>query len=328
MNLLPVTVLTGFLGAGKTSLLNALMEKTKDEQVIVIINEFGDVGIDHEFVLANENEQIYQMNNGCMCCILRDDLVEQFHAILQARQQGKFKADRIIIETSGLAEPSPIIQTILRTPVLSEEMSIDSVITLVDSQNAASQSHFTEFKEQIAYTDLVLLTKTDKGDKEAAEKIVRAINPWVSIKELDLEQVRYEDYIGLDLFDHGQDTKAMEESIEAIHVHHHDHDEHHHHHHSDIETFSLTYTKSFDEELLLDTLGELIMQYGPNMMRYKGIVDLAGADHKIILQGVNMVFRLDEGSLWSQDKRQSKLVFIGQDMPQQIIEESLEKCWV
>lgn len=335
MNKIPVTILTGFLGAGKTTLLNKLMVSNTKEKVIVIINEFGETSIDHEFVLANDNERIYQMENGCMCCILRDDLVEMFYNIIEARKANEIEVDRIIIETSGLAEPSPIAQTILRTPMISEVLLVDSIISLVDVENSLHQfRHYNESVEQVAYADLVYLTKTENVDdlkKTTVKDEVHRINPFVEIKELDLTTVEFSDVVGLDLFDRSLSSVAsVEKDIDVMlereeshehhdHDHDHDHGDHDHdHHHSDIDAFSIVIDEPIDAEKFEVWLNMLIVRYGMDLMRYKGILNIKDEPHQVVLQGVNMAFKTDLGKPWGND-RQTKIVLIGKNLPEDII---------
>lgn len=324
MNRIPVTILTGFLGSGKTTLLNQLMQSKTDENVVIIINEFGDTGIDHELVLNNTDERIYQMNNGCMCCILRDDLAEMFSAILSAVAAKDITVNRIIIETSGLAEPSPIAQTIVRIPMLSEHLVVDSILTLVDAENALHQlRHYHESVEQIAFADRVLLSKTDQVDgltSQLVRKAVREINPFIEIVDLDIDKVHYHDIVGLDLFDHSVGSvHGIEEGIDAMISQEHDH---HDHHHSDIDAFSIVINEPLDERAAALWLNTLVTQYGMDLLRYKGILNIKGKSHQVIIQGINMAYRTDHGKQWGQN-RQTKFVIIGKNLPESLIRDSL-----
>lgn len=326
---IPVTVLTGFLGAGKTTLLNRIIRQNENENIIVIVNEFGETGIDHQLVLLNEEERIYQMNNGCMCCVLRDDLVEMFFSILSARDNSELKIDRIIIETSGLAEPSPIAQTILRTPVLSDHLVVDSILTLVDVENALYQMrNYNESVEQVAFADRVLLTKTTPENSVKTQLVIQTlkdINPFVEIKELDINTVSFDEIIGLDLFDRATSSAAhVDEDINAMleRKHHHDHDHEHDHHHSEVDSFSIVLDAALEESKLATWLNLLILQYGMDLLRYKGILNLKDVDNQVVLQGINMAFRTDIGKKW-EGLRQTKIVIIGRNLPESQIRQLL-----
>ena len=345
MSLIPITVLTGFLGSGKTTLLNKLMKDTRDENVVIIVNEYGDVGIDHQLVLTNEQEKIFQMNNGCMCCVLLEDLIDMFLAILQVAEKGSAPIDRIIIETSGLAEPSPIAQTIIRTPLLNEHFVVDSLITLVDAKNGLYQlENYNEAVEQVGFADKIFLTKTDLTDTREVnrlKKVLNKINSLVDTDVLNMNTVTYEDIVGLDLFDRSiSGAKNVNVDIDhminnhTINNHqqsgHHDHDRHHeghghgsHHHiHTDVDTCVITSNSPLPEEQVGSWLRLLIFQYGMDLMRYKGILSIEGQPCQIVLQGVNMVYKLEEGQAW-KGSPETKIVLIGKNLPQKEITDML-----
>lgn len=343
MDLIPITILTGFLGAGKTTLLNRLMQSNPGENVVIIVNEYGDVSIDHQLVLAEE-EKIIQLNNGCMCCILREDLVDLFSSILQVAKNGSAPIDRIIIETSGLAEPSPIAQTILRTPIINQHFVIDSILTVVDAVNGAYQlQHYSEAKEQVAFADKILLTKTELTQEKQVQQLKKELsicNPFIAIETLNLETVDYGQLIGLDLFDHTlTGSHKVEEDINQMLSHQHvnghrennahdhpsshsgqgEHGEHpHHHHHTIVDSLALTVDEVMEKETFFYRLQLLISKYGMKIMRYKGILYLKGERRQYILQGVNMVFKIEEGRNWI-NQPQTKIVLIGRDLPQKEI---------
>lgn len=336
MSQIPITVLTGFLGSGKTTLLNKLMKDTRDENVVIIVNEYGDVGIDHQLVLTNEQEKIFQMNNGCMCCVLREDLIDMFLAILQVAEKGSAPIDRIIIETSGLAEPSPIAQTIIRTPLLNEHFVVDSLITLVDAKNGLYQlENYNEAVEQVAFADKIFLTKTELTDVREVntlKKELNKINSLVDTDVLDMNTVAYEDIVGLDLFDRSiSGTKNVNADIDhMINNHtviqrqqsgHHDH-ESHHHIHTDVDTFVITSNSPLPEEQVGSWLRLLIFQYGMDLMRYKGILSIEGQPCQIVLQGVNMACKFEKGQAW-KGYPETKIVLIGKNLPQKEITDLL-----
>lgn len=345
MRVIPITVLTGFLGSGKTTLLNQLMKNTENENVVIIVNEYGDVGIDHALVLTNNQEQIFQMNNGCMCCVLREDLIDMFLAILQVAEKGPAAIDRIIIETSGLAEPSPIAQTIIRTPLLNEHFVVDSLITLVDAKNGFYQlEQYPEAVEQVAFADKIFLTKTDLADAQQIKSIkkeLNKINPFVDIETLDLEAVAYQDIVGLDLFDRSiAGAKKAKTDIDHMmnnftenqhqhkthHMHDHPHEgpihEAHHHIHTAVDSFVITCPTPLSEAQVISWLRMIISQYGMDLMRYKGILWIDGLQYQVVLQGVHMAYKLAEGQQRAQ-VAETKIVLIGKNLPQKEITEWL-----
>lgn len=347
MKLIPITILTGFLGAGKTTLINQILNQKKlDENIVIIINEFGDVSVDHELVVSTE-EEIYQMNNGCICCVLRQDIVDMLNAILAVNEERGQVIDRILIETSGLAEPSPLAQTIIRTPELAERFSIDSIVTLVDAKNALYQlAHYEESIDQIAFADVVMITKKDQVDKAQYDAVVRKIrelNPYVGISDLDLEHVQLHDVVGLDLFDRTiTGSQNLEQDLEhmEMRLHEHEHDEHehddhdheeheHHHHHSPIDAFTLRADRPLNMDRLNELMSTLIYTYGNDLMRYKGILDVDGIDEQVIFQGVNMAYMTEYGKPWKEaEKRRSLLVVIGRNLPQEELEQAFETCQI
>ena len=321
---IPVTILTGFLGAGKTTLLNQLMQSKGEEKVVIIVNEYGETNIDHELILSDENEKIFQLNNGCMCCVIREDLVEMFVAILSVVENNGSTFDRVIIETSGLAEPSPIAQTILRTPLLSKYFVMDSILTLVDAEHADYQlTHYTEARDQIAFADKILLTKTDfvsEQKRKEVEQEIEKINPFVDKVSLTGKE-NFEQLIGLDLFDRSFDEEnELEDDIDHMIENH----EHHHHTHTLVDSFVISSDVPFSEEHILSWLQNLIQKYGMNLMRYKGILNIAGVKNQVILQGVNMAFRLEQGKK-KDSKTSTKIVLIGKDLPKTAISDALLK---
>lgn len=330
LSFIPVTIFTGFLGSGKTTLLNQLMQSKGDEKVIIIVNEFGDTSIDHELVLADEQEHIFQMNNGCMCCILREDLADMFLGILSIVEKNRFDVDRIIIETSGLAEPSPIAQTILRTPVLSERFILDSILTLVDVENASYQlENYPEVREQIAFADQLLLTKAEnisaKKISELQQKLAE-INPFIDQVKVGFDE-KFFDLIGKNLFDQGLDNTKIEKDIDhMIQNHEHQHNHHgqhkHHHVHTTVDSFVIQLDEPLTAEQVILWVRQLIQLYGMNLMRYKGLLNIEGHDEPVVLQGVNMAFRLEEGGKW-HGRPATKIVLIGKHLPEEEIKEKL-----
>ena len=242
-NKIPVTIVSGFLGAGKTTLINKVLKEKHGEHIAVVINEFGEIGVDHQFVLDVE-EEIYQMDNGCLCCTLRTDIADMLKSILMVKEQNGIKVDRVLFETTGLADPAPIAQTFINVPFLNEHFILDAVLTVVDSKNFLYQTtHQTEPAKQVGFADKIFMSKHSLVDDTIYAKVineVRSINPFAEIQDLDARPVEMKDMFGLELF-YASEKKILEmqenseeEYCEAC-GHTHAHGEHDHHHHHDEE---------------------------------------------------------------------------------------------
>lgn len=242
-NKIPVTIVSGFLGAGKTTLINKVLKEKHGEHIAVVINEFGEIGVDHQFVLDVE-EEIYQMDNGCLCCTLRTDIADMLKSILMVKEQNGIKVDRVLFETTGLADPAPIAQTFINVPFLNEHFILDAVLTVVDSKNFLYQTtHQTEPAKQVGFADKIFMSKHSLVDDTIYTKVineVRSINPFAEIQDLDARPVEMKDMFGLELF-YASEKKILEmqenseeEYCEAC-GHTHAHGEHDHHHHHDEE---------------------------------------------------------------------------------------------
>ena len=240
---IPVTIVSGFLGAGKTTLINKVLKEKHGEHIAVVINEFGEIGVDHQFVLDVE-EEIYQMDNGCLCCTLRTDIADMLKSILMVKEQNGIKVDRVLFETTGLADPAPIAQTFINVPFLNEHFILDAVLTVVDSKNFLYQTtHQTEPAKQVGFADKIFMSKHSLVDDTIYTKVineVRSINPFAEIQDLDARPVEMKDMFGLELF-YASEKKILEmqenseeEYCEAC-GHTHAHGEHDHHHHHDEE---------------------------------------------------------------------------------------------
>mgnify|MGYP000965242226 FL=1 len=240
---IPVTIVSGFLGAGKTTLINKVLKEKHGEHIAVVINEFGEIGVDHQFVLDVE-EEIYQMDNGCLCCTLRTDIADMLKSILMVKEQNGIKVDRVLFETTGLADPAPIAQTFINVPFLNEHFILDAVLTVVDSKNFLYQTtHQTEPAKQVGFADKIFMSKHSLVDDTIYAKVineVRSINPFAEIQDLDARPVEMKDMFGLELF-YASEKKILEmqenseeeycEACGHTHAHgEHDHDHDHHHH--------------------------------------------------------------------------------------------------
>ena len=369
---IPVTIVSGFLGAGKTTLINKVLKEKHGEHIAVVINEFGEIGVDHQFVLDVE-EEIYQMDNGCLCCTLRTDIADMLKSILMVKEQNGIRVDRVLFETTGLADPAPIAQTFINVPFLNEHFILDAVLTVVDSKNFLYQTaHQPEPAKQVGFADKIFMSKHSLVDETIYAKVVnevRSINAFAEIQDLDARPVQMSDMFGLELF-YASEKKILEmqehaeeeycEECGHTHAHgdhdhehhhhdhdhhehdhehehhdhehdHHDHDhEHHHHHshshHSGINSFVIETEKPLVLANINEWLNELVYIYGPELYRYKGILNVEGLDYQIIFQGVQMSFDISRGRDWKDTKRGSTLVFIGKNLPENQLRESFIAC--
>lgn len=373
---IPVTIVSGFLGAGKTTLINKVLKEKHGEHIAVVINEFGEIGVDHQFVLDVE-EEIYQMDNGCLCCTLRTDIADMLKSILMVKEQNGICVDRVLFETTGLADPAPIAQTFINVPFLNEHFILDAVLTVVDAKNFLYQTaHQPEPAKQVGFADKIFMSKHSLVDETIYAKVVnevRSINAFAEIQDLDARPVQMSDMFGLELFyasekkilemqehaeeeyceecghthahgdhdhehhhhdheHHEHDHEHHEHDHEHEHEHdHHDHDhEHHHHHshshHSGINSFVIETEKPLVLANINEWLNELVYIYGPELYRYKGILNVEGLDYQIIFQGVQMSFDISRGRDWKDTKRSSTLVFIGKNLPENQLRESFIAC--
>jgi G3E family GTPase len=318
----PVTILTGFLGAGKTTLLNRILSENHGLRIAVIENEFGEAGIDNE-LLFNEREQIVEMNNGCICCTVRGDLVRILGNLSAQREDGRIHFDRVIIETTGLADPAPVAQTFFVEPDIGEYYRLDAIITVVDAKHAPQQlDEHHEAQEQVGFADRLLLSKTDlvsDTERLQLEARLRAINARAPIAaahfgEADISEI-------LDI--HGFSLNAiLEIEPEFLHDVSHEHDD-------DIRSFVYRTEKAFDAARIIVFMDVMVREYGVDLLRYKGIINIAGTDRKIIYQGVHMLLADHIGIPWPVNQaRQSALVFIGRNLPETEIKAALDSCLV
>jgi G3E family GTPase len=348
MALIPTTILTGFLGAGKTTLLNRILQEQHGYKIAVIENEFGQENIDNEILVQDSNEQIIEMNNGCICCTVRGDLIVALNTLTQRRNAGELQFDRIIIETTGLANPGPVAQTFFVDEEVGLHYMLDAVVTVVDAKHGMMQlDEHEEAQRQIGFADKILLSKADLVNAEELallkNRIIR-MNPRAPIKAVDFGKIAISEVLDLKGFNLNAkleldpDFLAAEEHHD--HEHHHDehchddcthaHHDHHHAHHSDeVAAFVYKNTRPFNTEKLDYYLGGLVQVYGPRMLRYKGVLYMEHADRKVIFQGVHQIMGTDIGGKWAEDEiKQSKMVFIGKNLPKEIFIQGLEQCLV
>lgn len=315
---IPVTIVTGFLGSGKTTLLNRILTERHGEKIAVIENEFGEVGIDNELLLSGE-EQIVEMNNGCICCTVRGDLIRILRELAEKREAGQLVFDRIIIETTGLADPGPVAQTFFLDELVSQRYLLDAVVTLVDAVHAMSQlDEHEQAQSQVGFADRLLLSKTDLVDCEQIETLsqrLHQLNPRASIAAVHFGQTPLGDLLDV----RGFNLNAVLEIAPGFLT-----DGHHHHHKNKIGSFVFRSDRDFDDRRLQDFLGAVARVYGPDLLRYKGVLAVSGLPYRVIVQGVHELMGASAGADWGDgESRQSVMVFIGRDLPREIIEQGL-----
>lgn len=351
MALIPTTILTGFLGAGKTTLLNRILQEQHGFKIAVIENEFGQENIDNEILVQDSNEQIIEMNNGCICCTVRGDLIVALNTLTQRRNAGELQFDRIIIETTGLANPGPVAQTFFVDEEVGLHYMLDAVVTVVDAKHGMMQlDEHEEAQRQIGFADKILLSKADLVSAEELAVLKNRIvkmNPRAPIKAVDFGKIAISEVLDLKGFNLNAkleldpDFLAAEEHHEHDHHHHdehceedcshahHEHDHHHAHHSDDVAAFVYKTIRPFNTEKLDYYLGGLVQVYGPRMLRYKGVLYMEHADRKVIFQGVHQIMGTDIGGKWADNEiKESKMVFIGKNLPKEIFIQGLEQCLV
>jgi len=339
MNLIPATILTGFLGSGKTTLLKRVLEESHGQKIAVIENELGAENIDNEILVTDSKEQIIQMNNGCICCTIREDLREALQLLAAKKRQGLLDFDRVVIETTGMADPGPVAQTFFMDDEIAESYLLDSILTLVDAKHAMTQlDERQQARRQVGFADQIFISKTDLVAKEEVDALMYRLtqmNPRAPQKAVHFGAVALTEVFDLRGFnlntklDIDPDFLKEEEHEHRDHVHgeHCDHPAHHHRHDDDVKSFVFRSVRAFDPAKLEDFLGAIVNIYGPRMLRYKGVLHMTGTDRKVIFQGVHQLMGSDLGPNWAEgEDRSSKMVFIGIDLPQDIFLQGMEQC--
>ena len=344
---IPAAILTGFLGAGKTSLLNTLLKDPMLSNACVIINEFGEIGIDH-LLVEKTDDNIIELAAGCLCCTIRGDLINTIAELLAKRDAGEIKAfDRILIETTGLADPGPVAQTFFMDEEIAEQYLLDSILTLVDAKHAQTQlDDRQEARRQIGFADQIFISKTDlvaEDEVQALKHRLTHMNPRAPQKAVHFGEVAIKDVFDLRGFNLNAkldiDPDFLKEDDHAGHDHEHgehcDHPSHaaeqghHHAHDDDVKSFVFRSDKPFSPAKLEDFLGAIVNIYGPRMLRYKGVLNMEGTERKVIFQGVHQLMGSDLGPAWAEGETKiSKMVFIGIDLPKDIFTQGLEQCLV
>ncbi|HEX2546502.1 MAG TPA: GTP-binding protein [Ramlibacter sp.] len=353
MSLIPATILTGFLGSGKTTLLKRVLGEAHGQKIAVIENEFGEENIDNDILVSETQEQIVQMSNGCICCTIREDLRATLQLLAAKKRKGMLDFDRVVIETTGLADPGPVAQTFFMDDEIAESYLLDSILTLVDAKHANQQlDDRQEARRQVGFADQIFLSKTDLVGEAEAEALIHRVkhmNPRAPIQKVHFGEVAIQDVFDLRGFnlnaklDIDPDFLKEDDHDHGHHAHGHDHDHDHHdhehgehcdhpHHHAhddDVKSFVFRSERAFDPMKLEDFLGAIVNIYGPKMLRYKGVLNMKGTERKVIFQGVHQLMGSDLGPQWGEgETRLSKMVFIGIDLPRDIFLQGLEQCLV
>ncbi|PSB26314.1 CobW family GTP-binding protein [Stenomitos frigidus] len=317
VNKMPVTVLTGYLGAGKTTLLNRLLTVQHGQKVAVIVNEFGEVGIDHQLVVGAD-EEILEMNNGCICCTVRGDLIRLIGKLLDRREQ----FDHLLIETTGLADPAPVIQSFFMDEVMQTQTALDAIVTVVDAKHIWEHWDSSEVQEQIAFADVILLNKIDLVTPEVLQILehrVRSMNAIAKIYSTQNCDVDLKAVLGINAFDLKQalsiDPQFLEEAA-------HEHDE-------SVFSVAITESGTVSSDKLNRWLYQLVQAQGANIFRMKGIMNVDDEDRRFVFQGVHMTLEGRPGKPWKpSETRRNELVFIGRDLDEVALRDEFRTCLV
>ncbi|MBU1347984.1 MAG: GTP-binding protein [Alphaproteobacteria bacterium] len=353
---IPVTVLTGYLGAGKTTLLNRILTEDHGKRYAVIVNEFGEIGIDNDLVVGAD-EDVFEMNNGCVCCTVRGDLIRVVSGLMKRQKPGAPAFDAIIVETTGLADPGPVAQTFFVDDDVKAKTTLDSVTALVDAKHVMARlDDSKEAREQVAFADRIILNKTDlatPAELTAVEARLRALNPLAPITRAERANVPLDQVLGLHGFDlerildihpafassgsgpaHGEDAHVHDEHCghDHDHDHHaHDHDHGHgargHDHGDDIKGVSLSLDRPMNGVKFTAWLDKLLGEKGQDILRAKGIIDVQGEDRRLVFQAVHMILEGDLQREWGKtERRWSRAVFIGRDLDEAALKAGFESC--
>ncbi len=349
MSLIPATILTGFLGSGKTTLLKRVLAEAHGQKIAVIENEFGEENIDSDILVSDTNEQIIQMSNGCVCCTIREDLRTTLKDLAEKKRKGELDFERVVIETTGVADPGPVAQTFFMDDEIAETYLLDSILTLVDAKHAVQQlNDRQEARRQIGFADQIFISKSDLVSKEELDALMHRIkhmNPRAPQKAVHFGEVAIKEVFDLRGFnlnakldidpdflkddDHHHDHEHGEHCDHPSHAHDHATHGHHHHHEDDVKSFVFKSDRPFDPAKLEDFLGAIVNIYGPRMLRYKGVLCMKGTERKVIFQGVHQLMGSDLGPAWAEgEARMSKMVFIGIDLPKDIFLQGMEQSLV
>jgi G3E family GTPase len=337
---IPVTVLTGYLGAGKTTLLNRILSEPHGKKYAVIVNEFGEIGIDNDLVVGAD-EEVFEMNNGCICCTVRGDLIRILDGLM--REKGKF--DAIIVETTGLADPAPVAQTFFMDENVGRRTKLDAVVTVADAKWLNDRlKDAPEAKNQIAFADVILINKTDLVSADELSEVearIRGINPYARLHRTERAKIPLNEILERNAFDLDRILDIEPAFLEGE-EHDADHDHHHHekddkpahrhgglkhYHDEDMQSISLKSDKPLDPNKFFPWVQDLVQKEGPNILRCKGILAFKDDDRRFVFQGVHMILDGDHQRPWDKnERRDSRIVFIGRSLPDKKIAEGFDTC--
>ncbi len=331
--LIPATILTGFLGAGKSTLLRRVLTEAHGRKIAVIENEFGEENIDSEIIVSGGDEQIIQLSNGCLCCGIRDDLRATLKDLSERRRAGAFAFDQVMIETTGLADPGPIAQTFFLDPEVCARYRPDAILTVIDAKHAMDQLDSRgEARRQVGFADRLFISKTDLVQDEALAILrerLRRINPRAPQSTVAFGEVALSEVFDVRGFNLSPDLD-FEPAAGCGEDHDHGAGGHaHHHHDDDVKSFVFRSERPLHGVRFGQFMNAMVKSHGQALLRYKGVLHMAGQDRKVIFQGVHQLMSHDAGAAWADgERRESRLVFIGLDLPQALMTRSLEQCLV
>ena len=323
---LPVTILTGFLGSGKTTLLNYILRENHGKRIAVIENEFGEISIDSDLVVSSE-EEIYEMSNGCICCLasVRGDLLEVIRTLMSRRD----RIDYILVETSGLADPMPVAQAFFVDDAVLEEVALDAIVTLIDSKHI--EQHLDDVRydgissqavDQIVSADRIIVNKIDLVDDDTVERIERRIRKFNQRSAIDRScyaEVNLDAILGIQAFEVSQRAATEPSFLENHYVHSHD---------PGVETCSVRIAGELDRERVEAAARGVAADYGGDLLRWKGVLAVAGNDRRVALQGVHRLFEIHDLDRWQGPHRDSRAVFIGKNLNRDDLAARLQRCAV